>query len=113
MDKWINMNGSYRNEKDIDEWGCACVSLNDEDGAEYNYCMENGESYCAIYGYTLVGDPDNYHYYATDFDCYRHYDIEWDKPNWKELLIKEMEDFAKEWQKKYKEGFLKESLKWY
>ena len=40
MDKWVSMNGSYRNEKDIDEWGCACVSLNDEDGAEYNYCME-------------------------------------------------------------------------
>ena len=102
----INMDETYRNRTDVDEWGCACCWLDEDEtvGAEYNYCFENGESYCAFYGFTQFGGADDTYY--TDFDVYRHYDIEWDKPDWKERLGENLLAFAKEWNEKEKKSFI-------
>ena len=109
----INLNESYRNKTDIDEWGCACCWLDEDEtvGAEYNYCFENGKSYCAFYGFTQFSEVD-YTYY-TDFDAYRHYDIEWDKPDWKERLSKNLLEFAKEWKEKERQNFIEWERRFY
>jgi len=106
----INMDETYRCKTDIDEWGCASVWLDEDEtmGAEYNYCIDRGESYCAIYGFTQFPNDDTYY---TDYDCYYSYDIEWDKKDWKKRLANKMMECAMDWKNNQREKFIEWELK--
>ena len=44
----LNMDDSYKKYNDIDEWGMAVIDFGTY-GAEYNFCIEEGNNYSAIY----------------------------------------------------------------
>ena len=75
-----NICEELKNEKNYDEWGCAFVWFEDY-GVEYNYCVENGESSCAIY--KLKCDLFSF---ETDYNTYNYYDINFNDIKWKEKL---------------------------
>ena len=79
-----NMSEEYKIYTEHDEWGCAFVWLKDY-GAEYNFCKDDGENYCAIYKAEINHDTD---YLETDTDTYIHYEINFDNENW----MKELEN---------------------
>ena len=90
--KWeIEMDSSYKNETDIDEWGCATVWYDEERGVEYNFCKEsyNGEVYdnSAIYPWEGM---------ETDGSRFKSYKIDFTHLMWKEKLIGEMINYARE-----------------
>ena len=91
----INMDESYVDIEDIDEWGCAQV-WDDENkiGAEYNYCIDNSTNEmincCAIY-WMYEDDEENWH---TDGSDYQHYEIDFSDKDWKEKLIAAMKQFV-------------------
>ena len=39
----------YINKENVDEWGCALVTINDKYGAEYNLCIDDKDNESAIY----------------------------------------------------------------
>ena len=65
-----------------DDWCAALMWANDGVGAEYNFCYQNGENYCAIYPMILseYGDWD------TDTQKYLHYEIDFMDLDWKKKL---------------------------
>lgn len=73
----------YGSHKDWDEWGCACVWFGDEIGAEYNFCIDNGENCSAIYRISM---GENGEYAETDCSTFVHYEIDFSKEDWKEKL---------------------------
>ena len=73
----------YGSHKDWDEWGCACVWFGDEIGAEYNFCIDNGENCSAIYRMKMGESGE---YAETDYSTFVHYEIDFGKENWKEDL---------------------------
>lgn len=78
-----NMSEEYKTYESHDEWGCACVWIGEDKGAEYNFCFDGGNSCCAIYKMEMNHETG---YMETDYSIFVHYDIEWDKENWKEEL---------------------------
>ncbi len=86
----INIDISYKN-KFTDEWGAA--NLYDDEsgyGVDYNYCVEDVDvNSCAMY----LMKKDNDGVYDTYYDCFRHYEIEWDKADWQDRLEKQMNEF--------------------
>ena len=89
----LNMNKEdYQNKMCIDEWGVAYLWDNiHQIGAEYNYAIDDGENYCAIYMFEESDDK-----IWTDTSRYRHYEIEWDKDDWALRLKNAMIEFIKE-----------------
>lgn len=87
----LNMDISYKDKNNFDEWGCACL-YDDEKGlgVDYNYCIEDGENYCALY---LIEYQSNDEVYHTDYDCFEHYEIKWERADWADLLEKAMNEF--------------------
>ena len=90
IDYKINMDESYKNYSDIDEWEMAVVWVG-RYGAEYNFCLENGDNYSAIYFMKYNDETD---YWDTDHDCFKHYEIDFNNPNWEKDLEKAMYDFV-------------------
>lgn len=60
-------------------------------GAEYNLCLQDGDNYSAIY---FMKHNDETDYWDTDHDCFEHYEINFDNPNWKLELKEAMYDFV-------------------
>lgn len=81
-----NMSDEYKDYDICDEWGCAFVWLGNI-GAEYNFCIdinrENKEIYTACAIYKIEFDNN---YMKTNYDIFVHYDIDFNKSNWKEEL---------------------------
>ena len=86
----LNMDDSYKNCKTIDEWGVAVVWAGYY-GAEYNLCLEDGADYSAIY---LMEYNDETDYWVTEYDCFKHYEINFNNPNWELELKKAMFSFV-------------------
>lgn len=79
-----NMNVSYRDYKDHDEWGCAYAWLGENIGVEYNFCMQGEkDNCCAIY---KVEINEKTGYMETDSSVFEHYEIDFGRGNWKEEL---------------------------
>lgn len=78
-----NMSKEYKTYENHDEWGCAFVWFGENIGAEYNFSVDEGESFCAIYKVEFNNKTD---YMETDYDTYVHYDVNFDNNNWKEEL---------------------------
>lgn len=76
-----NIGESYK-DKETDEWGCASVWIGDM-GVEYNFCIDGGENYCAIYKMEFDHKTG---YAETDYDVYEHYEIDFDDEHWMENL---------------------------
>ena len=81
----LNMTDEFKDsdECEIDEWGCAFIWLMENIGAEYNFCIDCGENSSAIYKMemdTKTGEMQ------TDYDTYVHYEVDFEKENWKEEL---------------------------
>ena len=86
----LNMNDSYRQYTDIDEWGMAIVWA-EYYGAEYNFCLENGDNYSAIY---FMEYNEETGYWDTDYSCFKHHEVDFNNPNWKLDLKEAMYDFV-------------------
>lgn len=91
-----NINKSYAGYDCIDKWGAAFVWLNEFIGVEYNFCIDCGKNFSAIYLMTYQDGQ-----MSTDYNEFVHYEIDFDKDNWKELLKKEMIKVAKYFTKKF------------
>ena len=74
-----DITNEYKNETDYDEWGCACI-LVDDIGVEYNFCIDGGENCCAIYKM----DIDDEGYLETDYNTFVHYEIDFNNKHWKD-----------------------------
>lgn len=87
----LNIDETYKDETDCDEWGCAYLWPTDDEsiGCEYNFAVEDGESYCTIYLLSYDGE----HICTTNTSDYEHYDIEWGEEDWKERLKNKMIEF--------------------
>lgn len=85
----LNMDNSYKKYIDIDEWGTAVIDFGTY-GAEYNFCIEEGNNYSAIY--YMEYNP-NTSYWNTDYNCFEHYEINFNNSNWKKDLEKAMYNF--------------------
>ena len=82
----------YKGYTCCDEWGCATLWLNDKQGAEYNFCIDNGHNSCAIYK-AYCDEETNTE--RTDYDTFEHYEIDFNNANWKEDLENAMYVAAK------------------
>lgn len=76
------------NGEEYDAWGEAQV-WNGKIGAEYNLCFD-GENCSAIY----LMEEDDDGYWSTDSSTFEHYEIDPDDPEWKDKLIKTMQEFV-------------------
>lgn len=87
-----NISNEYQTYTDIDEWGSATLWLNEKQGVEYNFCIDNGHNSSAIYKMECPEETDEW---DTDFSIFEHYEINFDNKNWKEELEKTMYEVAK------------------
>lgn len=78
-----NISESLRNEISWDEWGAYYVWLGENIGAEYNFCIDNGNNCSAIYKMEFNHKTG---YMETDYDAFMHYEIDFNSRNWKEKL---------------------------
>lgn len=78
-----SMSEEYKDYKIHDEWGCAFLWLGEFIGVEYNFCIDNDYTACAIYKIKFNKDE---HYMTTDYDTFVHYDIDFNSENWKNEL---------------------------
>ena len=92
-----NMDSSYADFNCIDEWGAAFVWLNEFIGVEYNFCIDCGKNYSAIYLMTCQDGQ-----MSTDYNEFVHYEINFNRADWKELLKDEMIKVAVYFTKKYR-----------
>lgn len=79
----------YMNKENVDEWGCALVTINDKYGAEYNLCIDDKDNESAIY----FQEIDELGFWQTDYSGCKHYEIDFNNPNWEEDLEKEMKNY--------------------
>lgn len=86
----LNMDDSYKQYTDIDEWGMAVIDFGTY-GAEYNFCIEEGDNYSAIY-YMEYNEETGY--WDTDYNYFEHYEINFNNPNWKLELKEAMYNFV-------------------
>lgn len=86
-----NLSEEYQNYDCCDEWGAATLWLNDKQGVEYNFCIDNNENCCAIYKMYC----DENEIWETDYSIFEHYEIDFDNVNWEEELEKSMYEVAK------------------
>ena len=96
----VYMDESYKeymtsNDKYMfDEWGCAEVVDEEKGvGVSYNFSYDQGESCCAIYP---MFRNENGEYWEDDCYRFRAYDIDFDDPDWKAKLEKEMNGYLDE-----------------
>ena len=78
-----------------DIWGASYAWSDDEKyGAEYNYCIDNGENCSAIYYMEYNPKTD---YMDTDTSRYEHYEVDFENQNWRQLLKETMESILLTW----------------
>lgn len=87
----INIDKSYKNKDNIDEWGAAFCWINNNDGAEYNICIDGGLNSSAIYR-TKFNEKTEF--METDYDDFEHYEIDFDDIEWRDKLKKALFNFA-------------------
>lgn len=73
--------------RNVDEWGVAELWY-DNKGVEYNYCIDDGENCSAIYK-TEINEKTGYR--ETDYNSFIHYEVDFNNPSWKEILINELD----------------------
>lgn len=78
-----NIDSSMGNLECYEEWMAALVWLGDDIGAEYNFCIDNGGNYCAIYPMEFDKEADDF---VTDHGIYIPYEIDFNDENWVENL---------------------------
>lgn len=66
-----------------DEWGCAELWLGEKIGVEYNFCIDDGEDYSAIYKMEFNEDTG---YYEVDYDKFVGYEVDFDDVEWRNKL---------------------------
>lgn len=86
----LNMDDSYKQYIDYDEWGAAIIDFGIY-GAEYNFYIKDGNNCSAIY---FMEFNSNTGYWDTDFNDFKHYEIDFNNYNWKIELEKEMYKFV-------------------
>ena len=79
----------YNNNENVDEWGCALVTINNKYGAEYNLCIEDKDNESAIY----FQEFDENGFWQTDYSDCKHYEINFNNPNWEKDLEKKMKNY--------------------
>ena len=82
----------YKDNTCCDEWGSATLWLNDKQGVEYNFCIDGDCNSCAIYKMYYDEETD---IWETDYSTFKHYEIDFNKSNWKEELENIMYEVAK------------------
>lgn len=82
----------YKNHTNCDEWGVATLWLNNKQGVEYNFCIDNGHNSCAIYKMDFNEETQ---LWETDTSVFEHYEIDFCNANWKTELEKAMYEVAK------------------
>lgn len=68
--------------KDNDEWGVAEIMFG-KIGVEYNYCVQSGSNYSAIY---KMEENEETEFFETDTDTFVHYEINPENKNWRDDL---------------------------
>ena len=96
----LNMSDEYKTYTNCDEWGAAALWLNDNQGVEYNFCMDSGQNSCAIY--KMYRDEES-GTEDTDYSTFEHYEINFDSATWEKELETAMYEAAKK--------FFKEPIK--
>ena len=79
----LNMSEDYKSYENCDEWGCAYAWIGEDRGVEYNFCIDGSTNSCAIYK-TEVNEKTGL--METDYSICTHYEIDFDNPDWKEVL---------------------------
>lgn len=91
----INFNQITQEDMEhYDEWGAAFMWLDDDQdlGVEYNLSYDNGKCQSAIYKTKMNYDNPEYPYLDTDYSTFEPYEVNFADKDWKEKLIKAMED---------------------
>lgn len=72
-----------------DEWGAACLWIDNERGVEYNFCIDNttNEWIDSSAFYKMIGTDGSW---DTETDEFIAYKIDFDEYNWKEKMINAM-----------------------
>ena len=86
-----NMSEEFKTYDCHDEWGCATLWLNKEQGVEYNFCMDHGHNSSAIYKMEYNEETDMV---DTDYSTCEHYEIDFSQTNWQKELEKAMHKAA-------------------
>ena len=86
VDFEVCIDESMVNEECLDEWGCAFMWINDEYGVEYNFCIDDGVNYSALYKM----DKDDEGYADTDTSTFVHYEIDFGDKDWEKKLVDAM-----------------------
>lgn len=82
----------YKDTSYCDEWGAATLWLNDDEGTEYNLCIDGELNSSAIYKMYFDEEADGF---VTDYSTFEHYEINFNDANWKNELKKAMYEAAK------------------
>lgn len=84
---------TYADYDDIDEFGSAFVWIGDGKlSCEYNLCLQGGVNCSAIY--IMRQNENNECCMITDYDDFKHYEIDFKNANWEQNLVKTMYEFA-------------------
>lgn len=93
----LQINDSYKDIEDIEEWGCAFLWLDDNRGVEYNFCIDNSTNEhincSAIYPAYVNSEG----YMENDTSWWIHYEIDFNEPQWREKLEMAMFKAAKKY----------------
>lgn len=86
----INMDESYADAKNIDEWEVAFLWFDDNCGVEYNFCIDNSTNEnincSAIYKFDTNEDG----YIETDTNKFIHYEVDFTDKQWVKKLVEAM-----------------------
>ena len=109
----MNLKEDIANEDDVDIWGDIQVYTLDKGknlgiGAEYNYCIDDGEDNSAIY---MMYEDKETGDWDTDTDDYIHYEIDFTDPEWDWKILQAMKDFVSRKYRK-KNGKINEKKKY-
>ena len=81
----LNMDESYADIENIDEWGSAFLQGENGGGVEYNFCKDSNDDCSAIYYF-----EQDEEYLSTNYDEDVHYEIDFNNENWEQELIDAM-----------------------
>lgn len=82
----------YDNTSYCDEWGVATLWINDNQGVEYNLCIDGELNSSAIY---KMEYNERCEEWTTDYSIFEHYEVDFSNANWKNELKKAMYEAAK------------------
>ena len=82
----------YDDTSYCDEWGAATLWLNDNQGVEYNLCIDGELNSSAIY---KMEYDERCEEWTTDYNAFEHYEVDFSNANWRKELEKAMHEAAK------------------